>query len=800
MSKGDDFDFNPDEEFYSEVDAFIASIPEDGQRVQRITASMPDSFHEVLEQQRAARVVSFEPAASRNWSVLAASAAVAAALVGMLVIWLLPDSGGGGAVVGNKPPITKRPEAKPRGEFEFLVMIKADGKPEVRPTRVAATDPVESGDDQTDAPIELVNVPEPVLPVEDVGSWFLKKPEMATPPEVAGDGWARTAIDRFVLAALEERGMEPVEDADRLALLRRLSYDLTGLPPSPELVERFLHNQSPAAYGNVVEDLMATWQFGEHWARHWLDVAGYDPEVPEAWRYREYVIAALNSDKPFDQFVKEQLAGDLIPVADIERRAEAQIATGFLAMAGGRDLDGQVDHASVAFMGMAASCSRCHDHPYYPVTGRDFNALAGIFGSTRLLDKPATLQGLHLDGAKHPAVNQVEDGRVEKESQRLRGLISSSERRLARALERFEAERVRRLRAALADLNGQLVTLEQDARDQVVAAGAKFVGAQDRVRPTTVDGVPRGVMARLADGVTVDAVPAGSSGRLELANWLVDENHPLTARVFVNRVWGQLFGSGLVATSEEIGLPGTAPSHPELLDYLAVKFVEDGWSVKSLLRQMVTARVYQLSEMEDAENLLADAGNRYLWRRAPRELPPLDLRDSVLAVAGWQLPAGAVEQRMFARKEFRPIPGLEQARAYRSIYLGNDAGQPDESLVFEAAVAAAERRGSESLSGGVSKRVKDAFVATLGRKPDSEELQWAVEVIKRGRSLKDGGSLAAVAWPDRMGARADYLEGLLPKVTVRIEDGKPVKKDDRVVAWAMLYHALMMTEEFRSSP
>ncbi len=398
MSKGDDFDM--DEEFCAEVDAFIAAMPEDGERVERITASLPESFHQVLAQDRATRVVTFEPATARNWGVIVASAA-AAVLVGAFVIWVLAQNPVGEVVVvDNKPmPIKERQPNKPGGEFEFVVTIKADGRPEVFAQPVDPTPPVE-----VDVPPEVVTVavPEPVRPVEDVGSWFLKKPELVEPPEVDAEGWARTAIDRFVLAALEARRLEPVDDADRLVLLRRLCYDLTGLPPSPELVDHFLHNQSPAAYGNVVEDLMATWQFGEHWGRHWLDVAGYDPEVPEAWRYREYVIAALNSDKPFDQFLTEQLAGDLLPMEDIERKAEAQIATGFLAMAGGQDLDGQVDHASVAFMGMTASCARCHDHPYYPVTGRDFNALAGIFGSTRLLDKPALLQRRPPGPTKYP--------------------------------------------------------------------------------------------------------------------------------------------------------------------------------------------------------------------------------------------------------------------------------------------------------------------------------------------------------------------------------------------------------------
>ena len=301
MIMGDEFE--PDEDFAAEVDAFIASLPEDTERVERITASLPETFFEVLENREApARVISFEPATPRNWRVFAASVAAAAAVVAMLILVLQAIPEGADPVVEERQPDKRKQPEPARSEYEFMVRFLPDGEPEVVATAVGG----EAGDGDAGGAEEAVvaSVPDAeVRPVEDVGSWFLKSPRAADPPEGTGGGWARGAIDRFVLAGWEERELHPVDDADRLALLRRLSYDLTGLPPSPELVEHFLSNHSPAAYGNVVEELLAKWQFGEHWGRHWLEVAGFDPDVPEAWRYREYVIAALNSDKPFDRFV-----------------------------------------------------------------------------------------------------------------------------------------------------------------------------------------------------------------------------------------------------------------------------------------------------------------------------------------------------------------------------------------------------------------------------------------------------------------------------------------------------------------
>jgi len=785
----DQGDGDGDQEFFAEVDAFIASLPDDSARVQRIAARLPEKFPDVLRRREERisaggnRELILPSGSDWNWGVIAASTAIAAALAGMVLIWLSGEPA---------DPPTGQPVVGPAavtGETEFVVTIHSDGEADM----VAQSGRADLAEEQRDvAGMNSTPIDRTSAAASNTNqSWYLTAPSSPPLPVVSDPAWPRSAIDRFVLAALEKHGTRPVEDADRLTLLRRLSYDLTGLPPSPELVEHFLHNQSPAAYGSVVEELMATWQFGEHWASRWLQLAGYDAGEPELWRYREYVIAALNKDKPYDRFLSEQLAGDLMPLAGITEQAEARIGTGFLVTPGTRQAGAQVDRVMSALMGVDVARARAPLGKAPPLAKRDFLAMEGIFASTRIersLD-------LRLDPDLYPPSNLVEDDRLRVESKRVRGLIASVERRLARSVERRERDRMRRLRTERANLRAELMVVESVTRDQIVSSGADYTGASDRRRPVAVGAVPRGLPSGLPiAGLPVPVPAAGQSGRLELAQWMVDPRHPLTARVFVDRVWGWLFGRSLLGGGGENGIAGAPPPHPELLDFLAVRFSSGGWSVKRLVREIVMSRAYQLSTAEGAQLQAAELRNERPWGPLPRDLSELEQRDAVVSVAGWLNPNAGWEQRMFARGRFGVIAGLEEERAYRALYL--DAPEPvDGELIFQAALAASRRMITAERQGDPVELVRNVFMQTLAREPTSEESAWAVEVIGRARSLEDGGVLGSVLRPDRLGGQAAYLEGLLPRVTVRLEAGD--RTGGGIVSWAMLYHALMMTEEFR---
>ncbi|MGI9241966.1 MAG: DUF1549 domain-containing protein [Verrucomicrobiales bacterium] len=775
-----------DKEFFAEVDAFIDSLPADSGRVKRIADGLPERFDEVLRRRGELTVdagpspaLAFPSASDWNWSVIAASIAIAAALVGMGLLWLIGE--------GADPPGAKQ-IAQPlpsTEEVEFVVTIDSDGEADIiaqsgRSDAIAATG---TGGDAANLRVgsssaEATGGTEP---------WYLRAPVSPPLPETSDPEWALAAIDRFALAAMEERGIEPLEAADRLTLLRRLSFDLTGLPPSPELVEHFLHNQSPAAYGSVVEELMATWQFGEHWAGRWLELAGYDGGDADRWRYREYVIASLNGDKRFDRFVTEQLAGDLIHLDDIGERAEAHLGTGFLVAPDAGQAAALVDRVASALLGIQAGGADGQPGSALPLLSeRDHQAMAGIFASSRIdygLD-------LRLDPKRFPIANLVEDDRWRSESKRVRGLLASGERRLARAEDRRDRVRVRRLRAEVANLRSDLLGIEVAMRDQIVSSGSEFVGAGERRRTVNVGGVPRG----LPESVPDTGLPPGVSGRFELAKWLVDPSHPVTARVFVDRVWGELFGSGLIGAVAGSWSPAEPPHHPDLLDYLAADFSSGGWSVKRLVKEMVMSRTYQMAGGGHDGSVVSEAPSGLPWRRYPKALDDVELRDAIMSVAGWSSPAAAWDERMFARGEFGVIAGLQDERAYRSIYL-KDQEPVDEGVIFEAAVAASRQMLVSGRAIDTDDLVSKVFVNTLTREPSSEEAAWATEVIGRAGSLEDGGVLGAVLRPDRLGDQAAYLEGLLPRVTVRLEAAD--RSGDGVVSWAMLYYALMRTEEFR---
>jgi len=516
-------------------------------------------------------------------------------------------------------------------------------------------------------------------------------------PSVNDVGWPRDDLDRFLLSRLEAEQLRPVGDADRFALIRRVTFDLTGLPPAPADVSEFLQDTSPQAWANLVDRLLASSAYGERWGRHWLDVARYGESsggsrnlpLPQAWRYRDYVIDSFQNDKPYDQFLREQIAGDLLPASSLREKAEQLTATGFLAL-GVKDVnqrfkvrflmdnvDEQIDTVTRAVLGLTASCARCHDHKYDPIPTSDYYALAGIFLSSDLcaglrnqmggsgLDYYDTNLLIHLglDDSPVPSNEQVRQLRQQinearQAFQRLRdkpeGMDPGPDGRPKREIAKEKADRLQAELDALTDptKTNSVVLGIRDA--QVVGdTEIRIRGEAELLGPV----VPRGFLSVLQfPGQPV--VNPRQSGRLELAAWLTDPQNPLTPRVIVNRVWLHLFGEGLVKTVDNFGVTGDKPSHPELLDHLAGRFIRDGWSIKRLVRTIVLSRAYQLSADSTPAHLAADPENRWLWRHVPRRLEAEEIRDAMLAAAGRLDPA-------------RPDGSL--ARTLRVVELGDES-------------------------------------------------------------------------------------------------------------------------------
>ncbi len=537
--------------------------------------------------------------------------------------------------------------------------------------------------------------------------WSFQAPKKAAVPAVKDAAWPRTDIDRFLLAALEAKGLKPMADADKLTLIRRVYFDLTGLPPAMADIETYVKDKAPDAFTKVVDRLLAAPQFGERWGRHWLDVARYAESsgkesniaYPHAWRYRDYVIAAFNADKPYDQFVREQIAGDLLPSKNDRQRAEHEVATGYLALGAKSQneqnprqfamdvADEQIDALSQGILGMTIACARCHDHKFDPITQREYYAMAGIFLSTETrYGTAAALQNRHpaklieLPAAAGLATiprTLPPEERARKEQQ-LATLKKErddmmAERAAMRRSGQAGSDDVKKNIRGLA-LIGMVGGLEAELDSFNSAGQPKLLamGVQDRPASESGGGfgaglggalrgryfggspfttitdsplyargevdkpgekVPRGFVQVLSSA-EAPRIPAATSGRRELAEWLTSPANPLTARVMTNRVWLWLFGRGLVESTDNFGSTGQKPSHPELVDYLAVRFEETGWSVKKLVRDIVLSHAYQLSSVFDEKNFAADPENTLVWRASKRRLDAECIRDAMLAISG----------------------------------------------------------------------------------------------------------------------------------------------------------------------
>ncbi|MBC8115489.1 MAG: PSD1 domain-containing protein [Candidatus Saccharimonas sp.] len=741
-------------------------------------------------------------------------------------------------------------------------------------------------------------------------------------PVVTRGDWVKSPVDAFVLAGLEKTGLTPAPPADKRTLIRRATFDLTGLPPTTDEVDAFVVDESADAFGRVVERLLSSPQYGERWGRHWLDVARYadtnglDENIAygHSWRYRDYVVNAFNTDKPYDQFLVEQLAGDLLPAASEAQRIENLTATGFLAI-GARVLaepdvrklemdiiDEQLDTLGKAFLGMTFGCCRCHDHKFDPVPTADYYALAAIFRSTRSLSEekmgnvkfgyehslatPEQLEAkqkheaavtsqrekvtkftgeqrtklkddLHGHAAEYLAasaelsadadfarINQL----AEQRGLRARYLLTcrlylalnpehpvftrwrelSAARQpdavrmhylklfadVAVALKEAKAkdekatkpadEQLAAAHDALNEKAGFLTIPDKDADafDADVLATvermkSELKGVEDQTpEPPALMGVKDGTITNtlpihirgsyLSLGTEIERgfpevmrtslaphiLPAKQSGRLQLARWMAGSEHPLTARVMVNRIWRWHFGSGLVRTTENFGLLGDKPSHPALLDWLARRFVEQGWSVKEMHRLILLSSTYQMASVnhpagQSPDPALADPDNRLLWRANVQRLEAEQICDALFAVSGSlneQLGGKTIPLRnrhyVF---DHTSIDATRYESTRRALYLplirnhlydlleqfdypdptvptgsrNSTVVAPQALILLNAPVVreAAERLARKLLAGTGDDRVlvEQAYVALYARPPTEQEATRAIGFVK-GRS------------------------------------------------------------------
>jgi hypothetical protein len=573
--------------------------------------------------------------------------------------------------------------------------------------------------------------------------WAFQPPRPAPLPRVKDTSWPNRALDYFVCAELEKRQLQPVGPASRRDLLRRATFGLTGLPPSPAEMAAFLEDDSAAAFAKVVERLLASPHYGEHWAHHWLDVSRYAEDKalafvntrPHAYRYRDWVVQALNRDMPYDRFLRLQLAGDLVsePEPDLFVKLAglgfqglgAEYHRGSVAAQVIADeLDDRIDTVTRGLLGLTVACARCHDHKYDPIPTRDYYSLAAAYSGSNLVEQP-------LVAAPIFERFKAWEKKVKEAEAKLKG----DERKAAVARLQKEAPPVPPMVHAI---TGGGAAMRVYLRGNVERLGAP---------------APPGFLRILAPASQADA----KFTRLELAEAIASLRNPLTARVLVNRVWQFHFGRGIVGTPSNFGSLGDRPTHPELLDTLAVRFMENGWSLRWLHREIMLSRAYQLSSVSVPPNADKDPENQFLWRHTPRRLDFEAWRDAWLAVSGrleqshggpsldLNLPAN-VRRTLYAKiSRVEPnalmvlfdFPDANVSSARRSV-----TTVPQQQLfalnsdfAIETAKAFAKRL--ESAGPHDDARIDLAFRLAYGRAPAANEQRASQEFLRAARAPED---------------------------------------------------------------
>ncbi len=515
--------------------------------------------------------------------------------------------------------------------------------------------------------------------------WAWQPIKDTTVPAVKDSSWCKTPVDNFILAKLEEKNLKPNPPTDKRTLIRRATFDLIGLPPTPEQVDAFEADNSPDAFAKVVDRLLASPQYGERWGRHWLDVARYsdtkgqirrqreDPNNPYAWTYRDYVIRSFNEDKPFNVFIVEQIAADKLPAT--KRNAGNLAALGFLTV-GDRFMEmqhdiinDQIDVVTKGFLGLTVTCARCHDHKFDPIPQKDYYSLHGIFASCKRPEVEPVISKIY----ETPEYLTYYKRRMELEKEK-----QEVEAKFAAARKARDREAIRDVQRDMRRNVGEIARLEMTSPGAPMRAMVVEDSARPKDSPLFIRGeagnrgeiVPRRFLEVLS-GLNRPAWTNGS-GRLELATAIASRNNPLTPRCIINRIWLHHFGEGFVPTPDDLGTMSEEPSHLELLNYLAVRFMDEGWSIKKIHRLIMLSAVYQESSANNPRYAEKDPNNRLLWRANIRRLEYEAIRDSLLSIGG------SLDKTMFGRPvDFEKNPNSTR----RAIYGLIDRSDVEDTLV-----------------------------------------------------------------------------------------------------------------------
>ncbi len=650
--------------------------------------------------------------------------------------------------------------------------------------------------------------------------WAFQAIKRVSPPEVQNTNWVANPIDQFVLGKLEQNGMKPSAPADKRTLIRRATFDLTGLPPTPEEVKAFVDDTSSDAYAKVVDRLLASPQYGERWGRYWLDVARYSdtkgdvkknreaPIYPNAWTYRDYVIRSLNDDKPYNRFLLEQIAGDKMP-QDQNRTALA--AEGFLTLGdrfneNNNDIiNDRIDVVCKGTMGLTVTCARCHDHKFDPVSQKDYYALHGVFNSSAEPGEEPVLGTIkptadYMDYAKKRAALE----------QKLASLQQNARQR------RKSGVKQKDIKKEETELQRDLTRLDVSHPGAPPRANALY----DAIKPKDSHVFIRGEAQSQGDlvqrrfleifGGTRSPFRSGS-GRLELAQSIVSPFNPLTPRVIVNRVWMHHFGEGFVTTPDDIGNQSEPPSHPELLDYLAAKFMTDGWSLKKLHRSIMLSNTYQQGSEDNPRYAQQDPQNRLLWRANIHRLEFEAMRDSILAIGGvldlkmYGRPVNLGEQPYSRR---RTIYGNVDRRNLPEVYNQFDFANPDVTtgkryetivpqqalfmmnnpLVVEQARNLVNQKAFTDCADAAS-RIAYLYEHIFQREPTDVELQLAAAFIT------DSPAPEAISAEGRQFVSKQRKGGGGKKAPAMSLANIPASQLKRIGAWEKYAHALLQTNE-----
>ena len=677
--------------------------------------------------------------------------------------------------------------------------------------------------------------------------WAFQAPKRIDPPAVMTASWARNPIDHFILARLEKEGLKPSPEADRETQLRRVTLDLTGLPPTPKDLEAFLADKSPKAYENAVDRLLASHHYGERWGRHWLDIAryadsdGYTIDSPrQMWKYRDWVINSLNRDMPFEQFVIEQIAGDLLPNATTDQL----IATGFHRntpsnFEGGIDFEqyrveavaDRVATTGAAFLGLTLGCARCHDHKYDPISQREFYQIFAYYNNTDEIASEAERYAFN-----RPILELATPEELAKR-EAYRSQIAMLSRELATYVRTLAAKPVKEgdpLTYQDAGLKERVANLRTLRKREPQVTTTLIMRELEKPREAYIhlggEFTRRGAPVSPAVPAVLSSKPAGGS-RLDLAKWLVDRSNPLTARVTVNRMWQSYFGQGIVDSENDFGVMGSKPSHPELLDWLATEFVARNWSQKAVHRLIVTSATYRQSSRHRPDLEERDPYNKLLAKQTRMRLEAEILRDSALVASGLlapvvggpsvypPIPDGAMAVTQ-VKREWPTGAGPDRYRRgvytffYRSaphpslaLFDAPDASSactkrvrsnsPLQALTFlndEAYIEFARAMAKRVLNEGPqteAQRLDYAFLVALGRKPKPAEHERLARflTIQRDEYLSDPTSASLMVIKEQVfdSSPGGAMEG---------EQTVDPKQIPELAAWTAVARVLFNLDDF----